>query len=86
MPEVTRGYLEDVSITKTKRYKKGSIRKRNIRQIQGLEEGEAITFNIKDDSDAFTLRARFKRAAKALGVNIKVQKRGKQVRIWKEDV
>jgi hypothetical protein len=78
-------YLEDVHITKTKKYKKGGIQKRTIRQIQGLEDGKAILFNIKDDNDVFTLRARFKRAAKALGVNIKVQRRGKQVRIWKED-
>lgn len=85
MRRMEKFYLEDVHKTKIKRYKKGKIQERYKRFIQGLKEGEAGGFGIKDDKDAFTLRARLKRAAKALGISIKVQKRGDHIYFWRED-
>ena len=85
MPKLEKFYLEDVHETKIKRYKKGKIQERYKKHIQSLNEGEAGGFRIKDDKDAFTLRARLKRAAKALGLNVKVQKRGNYIYFWRED-
>ena len=85
MRRMEKFYLEDVHKTKIKRYKKGKIQERYKRHIQGLKEGEAGGFRIQDDKDAFTLRARLKRAAIALGINIKVQKRGDRIYFWRED-
>jgi hypothetical protein len=85
MPRMQKYFLEDVHKTKIKRHKKGKIQERYKNHILSLKEGEAGGFKTKDDKDAFTLRARIKRAAKALGMNVKVRKRGDRIYFWRED-
>jgi hypothetical protein len=54
------------------------------RYINSLTSEEAGEFGIKDEKEGFAIRAGLKRAAEALDVRVKIQKRGNNLYVWRE--
>ena len=54
------------------------------RYINSLAPEEAGEFMLKDEKEGFALRAGLKRAAEALDMRVKIQKRGNYLYAWKE--
>ena len=78
-----------VSIEEAKGVKKRYDRKaEKLRQykryITNLAPYESGKLKIQDDKEGFADRANLKRAAKALGLNVKIQKRENYIYFWKE--
>ncbi len=52
--------------------------------LKSLTSSEAGEFRIKDEKEGFALRAGLKRAAEALNLKVKIQKRGDHLQFWIE--
>lgn len=80
-----------VSIEKAKAHKKKVyVRKAEKlnqykKYITDLAPNEAGKFKIQNDKEYFAIRANIKRAAEALGLNVKIQKRENYIYFWNED-
>ena len=57
------------------------VKKRYITNLAPYESGK---LKIQDDKEGFAIRANLKRAAEALGLNVKIQKRENYIYFWKE--
>ena len=78
-----------VSIEEAKDVKKRYIRKaEKLKQYKGyitdLAPTEAGKLKIQNDKEGFAVRANLKRAADALELNVKIQKRENYIYFWKE--
>ena len=81
--------LMKVSIEEAKGIKKEYMRKaEKLKQYKGhitkLAPNEAGKFKIQNDKEGFAVRANLKRAADALGLNVKIQKRENYIYFWRE--
>ena len=82
--------LIKVSIEEAKKIKKRVVRKaEKLKQykdyITDLTPKEAGKFKLQNDKEYFAVRANLKRAADALGLNVKIQKRDNYIYFWKEE-
>lgn len=82
--------LIKIPIEEAKQMKKRIPREAKVleqykRHINALGQNEAGKFKIQNNKEGFAIRARLKRAAQALGLNLVIRKRGNEIVFWKEE-
>ena len=84
MPRLVKVSIQKAQDERITRKSRGRILEQYKRHILVLNEGEAGKLNIRDDKEGFAVRKRIERAADALGVKVRVQKRKDAIYFWKE--
>lgn len=79
--------FEKIPISEAKSMKKIVEREAKVLEefkqyIKSLTPNDAGKFEVKDNKDGFAVRANIIRAAKSLGLNVKVKKSGKVITFW----
>lgn len=83
MPRLIKVSIEEARSVKKKYDRKAEKLKQYKKYITDLAPNEAGKLRIKDAKEGFAVRANLKRAAQALGMNVKVQKRENYIYFWK---
>ena len=82
--KLTKIPIEEAKRTKKKVKRTARIQKKYIGYLRELSANEAGKLLIKNDNEGFAIRNRIKRAAKELGINVVVKKRGNAILFYKE--
>jgi hypothetical protein len=84
MPRFVDVPLSDIPEKQTRK-KGATVLEDYMRKLRSMKAGGTATkFTVQDDADGYKQRNRIRRAAKAVGVTVKVKKVGKVMYFWRE--